>query len=210
MSSQPATKATDGSGTFEILGTSSLEQLVKSGGPSGIGGGAEAGYAGSIMSGRPNPMGMPTAGGGSGPGGGPGGESGTPSGPSRDGWKSLSTQGGGGGGRGGMPGSTPAPGGGAGSGGVRAPGIGKMRGMSVWSGSGGGSSSGPGRSRRPGSGVGTGEGEAGRERSRSADLHMRTEFIVLLVWKEPTPSDNLRTSASGTAGAPGAATTPGK
>jgi hypothetical protein len=67
---------------------------------------------------------------------------------------------------------------------------------------------------RPGSGSGfpgiPGPGGSGNvpgtapKTGAPAGSHTRTEFIILFIWQEPTPSDKLRESAAapGTPGAP--------
>jgi type IV pilus assembly protein PilM len=107
-------------------------------------------------------------------GGGAGGSSG-PSAPDRSSWSPLGsrTGGGGGGGAGGRPG-------GAAGGGMGPPGL---PGMGGPGGSGGQSN----RPARPAPG---------------ATQHQRTEFVILFIWKEPTPSDTLRNAASGATPAP--------
>ena len=76
-----------------------------------------------------------------------------------------------------------ASGGGGGGGGMRA---GMMPGMQVPPPGAGAMTGGPGRG---GEGV---PGGGGRGAPTGGAAHQRTEFVVLFVWREPTPSDSLR------------------
>ena len=39
---------------------------------------------------------------------------------------------------------------------------------------------------------GSGAGGASAPAAGSSSTHQRTEFVILFIWKEPTPSDGLR------------------
>jgi type IV pilus assembly protein PilM len=157
----------------KLLQASQVGSLITAGG-----GGGESGMGGSGSgSMSPMPSGLDQRGGGLGGGGGTGG--------GRASWTPLTGAGGAGlggfggeqrsgGGSGGF-GVPPAAGGsGSGSGGMRIPSPG-----------GGGSSPG---STPPG---GMGVGESGSSEAAKRGNHDRTEFIVLFIWREPTPSDAL-------------------
>jgi type IV pilus assembly protein PilM len=200
-------KQTDGSGTFEFLGQSQLAQLIGSGPGGGMGPGGKS-YGESMMSGPPPGVsGSMMRGGagasgasGSGGSGAPGGsDSGASSAPSRAGWTPLGGHGGGSSG-GGMGGATPPSTGRGGAG--SSPGGGGMR----MTGPAGLPGAGSGTTTGRGSRSGTGTGEVEREPRKSTGSHYRTEFAIFLVWKEPIPSDDLRTSAAGTTGTTGTPT----
>jgi len=152
---------TSDTNSFNIVGQSVLDALVKSGGDQGANGTGMPG--GSAPGGS-----MPTAGA---PPAAPGAGSPAPAAGgavSRDGWKPLS----------------PAMGGGAASNGAF------------------GQPSGP-------SSVGVPDFGKPRAPAAGGSGHTRTEFVVLFVWKEPTPSDGLRgeddKAVAATPGAPAGA-----
>ena len=164
------------SSNFEIINRSELNSLIggAAGGASGTDrtGGPPGGMQGMTSPGMPG--GSPGAPGGSGD---TGGET-KPAAPSRTGWVPVSTRGGGGGG------------GGAGQGGGMMPG-----------GSGGGLTPGGGvapiggRPGGPTGGLPGGNPLKGDTSTTKTFGHVRTEFVILFIWKEGTPSDALRAGA---------------
>ncbi len=198
-------KPIDSSSGFEIIGAGVLDNLLGGGSPTG--GGAAAGYA-SMMSGGGAMGGMP----------GPGGSSdessgGATAGPSRGDWINISSRGGGGGGGmagGGIPGggsSDEARGGGGRLGGIGGGGVGRMPSAAGAAAGGGGGAAAAASSRPP---TGSGRGGLGTPMPggagvgpptvtpRKGPVHERTEFIILFIWKEDTPSDALRGETSTT------------
>jgi type IV pilus assembly protein PilM len=184
-------------GQFHILGNRVIESLLGGGG-GGSGGGM--GGMGAMMGKMGMMKGGPDAAAAA------GGDSGTPSTPQTNNWTPLFGSGGSGGGNmaGPMGGPMGGPGGKFGAGGLR-PGGGvagegagrqdpsrMMKNMMGTMGArmGGGQMGkfGTGAPFQPGSGD---QGMPDDPKKRKAK-HMRTEFIILLIWKEPTPSDELR------------------
>jgi type IV pilus assembly protein PilM len=170
------TKPTSDTGSFEIIGSTSVADLARG---SGMGGPGEMGAGG--MGGMMMPKGGPPTGDAR-EGGGPA----TPTSVNRDGWASLLGGGGAVGMMGGMRGgSGMAPGM---TGGDSRRGGGGMAAMVRPLGPTPGGPSSMGGFPRPGGIRAEGMGAA----DSSTGSHSRTEFVVLFVWKEPTPSDALR------------------
>jgi hypothetical protein len=169
-------RMTNDSSGFDLIDSSVLPDLVRGGGGSGGFGGLPGGK---MMPGGPG-----------GPPNGPAGGDSAPAAPTaslRDSWTPLGTIPSGGG--------SPVSGGmGSGSLGTMRPGVGggAPGSTTMPGGSKGfpGMPGGPGGPSRPGS-----EGVRGNETTNAAGKtpqHERTEFIILFVWQEPTPSDLLR------------------
>jgi type IV pilus assembly protein PilM len=180
--SKPTTEA----GAFEIINTSELDRLVGGGTDAGGGMGGMGGMSGGRGMGSP-----PPSMGGDGRGGGEGSAAAGASKPSRSAWRPLSSRGSSGGGAGGM----------GGVGGVAGP----MLGASA----GGGPRGGRGMANPMGGGMGDTNQPAATTTAKGGS--MRTEFVILFVWKEPTPSDALRgedTASPGTPAAPPPAASP--
>jgi type IV pilus assembly protein PilM len=201
-----STSATD-STSFEIIQSSALDSLL------GSGSGASGGPGGSMMMSPMMPGGAPGDAAGAGAGGG-----GTTK--DRSAWVSLSSRGSGGAGGMAMPGASPGmPGGRSGRGsGPLMPGMsvagGRGSGRFDDEGARGGRVARGGRAARgprggPGSAMmmpGSGRGGPGMmppdgrsgganqpsTRATNSFGHTRTEFIILFIWQEPTPSDQLR------------------
>jgi len=184
-------KAVNGPAAFEVIGKSDLDALVRgvpldaSGRPGMPGPGGMSPGSGGMS---PGSGGMsPTAPGavpGMAPGmAGTGGATETPK-PTRDSWFPVGTQGAAGPGGMSGPGMSPGSGGGPRSRGTTSP-----------------STGGPGTM-----------GPGGKPLPASAGLHTRTEFVILFIWQEPTPSDALRgegdSASTGTSGTSGT-TSPG-
>ncbi|MFO0879653.1 MAG: type IV pilus assembly protein PilM [Gemmataceae bacterium] len=165
-------KPTAESSGFEIIQTGVLDGLMGGGGGGGEGG-ARGGGMGMTPAGPPPGAGMM---GGAPPGGGPGAPGGAAAGSTRGSWAPLSSRGGAGGGAGG-------PGGGGGGG--RPGGLGMSATVSASVGGSRPAAGGPG----PSPSVSTVPGRGSN--------HARTEFIILFVWNEPTPSDALRGEGDG-------------
>ncbi len=172
-------RTTNDATSFELIDSSVLPDLVRGGA-----GGAAFGPGG------PSPkMMMPGAPGGPGPSGGDTAPA-APAGSLRDSWTPLGTIGSAAGspvsGGGGFPGGPGAlrPAGGPSSGTTMSP-----KGFP-------GGPGGPGGPFRPPSeGIPGGPGGPGAETTKATGKtpqHERTEFIILFVWQEPTPSDLLR------------------
>jgi type IV pilus assembly protein PilM len=165
-----------------------------------IGGGAAPGGMGGMpgMPGAPMMMGPPPSGGGGGTGSSESG--GAASGPTRGGWAPLSSRTGGT--AGGMGGGMAAGMGGGPA--VRGGGMG-ARGMM------GGGAPGAPMIPRPGmmggkGGPGGVTGTTGATGNPVPGGHWRTEFIIVFVWQEPTPSDALRGDTGGGSATPAPAT----
>jgi type IV pilus assembly protein PilM len=166
----------DSSAPFEIISAGSLDALTGggAGGAGGLMGGGERGGSpgGPVMPGAM--VGGPVGGvPGAGPVGGmpgAGTTGGTPT-ADRSAWRPLSSRGGGSGGGAGLLGGMPAGGPRGGT-----PGAGPIGGVPGMIGGG------PGMI---GGGPGTGA-------TKGTAKHSRTEFVILFIWKEPTPSDALR------------------
>ena len=169
-------KSTNEASGFEIITTSALGRLV--GGESGGNqqGSGQGGMPGGGMPGRSGGMMSPT-------GGVPGStstESSGPAKPNRSAWQALSSRASGGGGTGGA-GAGPT----------------------------GSSGGGPGRARLPGAmtnpsggNTGTNTGGTTTPAAPTKGGAMRTEFVILFIWQEPTPSDALRGEAGATTASP--------
>jgi type IV pilus assembly protein PilM len=180
-------KTPDTQSGFEIISASQVAALLGGagggyGGLGGIGGIADDDDRGNAgpggrPGGGPMPAGSPAMGGSpaGGPGSGPGDAGGTGVGeaakPSRSGWRSLASRGSGsvanGGLMGGLPGGPGMPGG------VGMPSI-------------------PGTPGIPGIPGGPGMPGGTQPKVNNPGNHERTEFVVFLIWREPTPSDTLR------------------
>mgnify|MGYP006275716091 CR=1 FL=1 len=168
---------------FAVLDNSYLGELAKGGGAAKAGGGmAMPGMAGGEGSGGPAAAA---------PGGGAGG--------GRSSWVSLLGPRGAGAMGGGMAGGADGPGG------AMRPGM-AMPGMPGMSGGGDGAPAGGEGAAPAGEGGGEveGSGEGGDSTGEiiQRGARKRTEFVILFVWKEPTPSDALRGSMSAASGAP--------
>lgn len=168
-----ASKDTSDTSGFELIGAGSLDGLVA--GQGGMAGGGPG------MGGKPGPgagsPAMPMGGGPGAEGGGAGGGGGDAAKPSRAGWVSLASRSGSSGSGGMMgPGGAGFPGGPGMSGGFPKPG-----------GLGGSGPSFPGGPGGPGIPGGTGVPS-----TATPVQHTRTEFVVVLIWREPLPSDGLR------------------
>ena len=161
---------TNDSNTFTLIKTSVLPELLGASAAAGGGGERGGGLGGPMMPGGPMSPSSPTGGGGS---GGTDTSSAAPAASPRDSWTPLGSIGGG-----------------ASSSGLKGEGsAGRPAGM-------------PGGPTgiRPG-GVGP-EGPGGTPKGTTVGkgiLHDRTEFVILFIWKEPTPSDHLRNMIEGEA-----------
>jgi hypothetical protein len=167
-------KPTSEVGQFEYISQSHLADVIRGPAAAGPGGpgmmpGAPAGGA-PMMQGPGGPGGAGMAGSAAGDG------AGAPTAPTRDGWAALGSDHAGGGGAGagrGMPGMPGGPGGKGAGGRLTVP---TMPG-------------GPGGPVMPGAPGGAG---AAPQAGASNAAHWRTEFVIFFVWKEWTPSDELR------------------
>jgi hypothetical protein len=178
---QAATAPTNDTTTFALINKSYASALVGGGGAGGAGGG----YAAMMGGGGSAAMAM-----GGGAGASSGADAGASAAPTRSSWTPLSSMSGA---AGAMPGMAGASGAGAPAGGMyggTAGGAGAAGGMygAMAGGAGarsqyGAMASGVGARPRYGAGAGA---------STKGPVHTRTEFVILLVWKEPTPSDALR------------------